>query len=237
MKIHKPKIKPFVLSSYGSLLIALLALMLLQPMVTTTYGRYIIEGVFIAILFAGLRAFEVHKKLLRFEGLLLLVSIAAYVAGTLLSNEMLFLFGLAARILFMILVALTILVNLFRAREVDEDILAGAVCVYLLIALIFGHCFLLVEFLEPNSFSFTHQEARMQLWISHEFYPFYYFSMVTMTTIGYGDMVPVSTLARVFATLEGILGQIYLTILVARLVGMHLIHQQKKRESDSSQKY
>jgi voltage-gated potassium channel len=235
MKIHKPKIKPFVLRSYGSLLIALLALMLLQPLVTTTYGKYLLEGIFIAVLFAGMRALVVHKKLLHFEGLLLLASLASYGVGSLLNNEVLFLFGLAGRILFMILVALTILVNLFRAREVGEDILAGAVCVYLLIAVIFGHFFLLIEFLEPNSFSFTFDQARMQLWISREFYPFYYFSLVTMTTIGYGDMVPVSTQARVFATLEGVLGQVYLTILVARLVGMHLIHQQQKREPGSSQ--
>jgi hypothetical protein len=51
-----------------------------------------------------------------------------------------------------------------------------------------------------------------------------------MTTVGYGDMTPVSKAARTCASLEAILGQIYLTILVARLVGMHLLHQQGKKE-------
>ena len=66
----------------------------------------------------------------------------------------------------------------------------------------------------------------MQLWLSKEFYQFFYFSLVTVTTVGYGDMAPVSTAARTCASLEAIMGQVYLTILVARLVGMHLLHQQ-----------
>lgn len=232
MKIQLPALKVFIIGRYGSLLFALVVLILLQPTVDTQIGRYLLEAIFIAILFAGLRAIETRKNLLRFEGLLLLVSLALYATGILLGNEGLFFLGIAGRILFMGLIALTILVSLFRARRVSEDTLAGAVCVYLLIALVWGHCFMLIEFLVPGSFSFTIGEARMQLWVSREFYPFYYFSLVTMTTIGYGDMLPVSTAARTFATMEGVLGQVYLTILVARLVGMHLMQQQGSGEQE-----
>ncbi|MGW8313711.1 MAG: potassium channel family protein [Desulfuromonadales bacterium] len=230
MGIHPKKIKPFILRSYGALLVALLALILLQPTVDTRAGKYLLEVVFIAILFGGLHALEKRKSLLRFEGLLLLVSLALYAAGIILKNEDLFFLGVAGRIIFMALIALIILINLFRSQKVSEDTLAGAVCVYLLIALVWGHCYMLIEFLVPGSFSFTTGEGRMALWVSREFYPFYYFSLVTMTTIGYGDMVPVSTAARTFATIEGVLGQVYLTILVARLVGMHLMQQQEKGE-------
>ena len=144
--------------------------------------------------------------------------------------EALFAFSIAGRILFMVLVALTILFDLFRGRQVSGDTLAGAVCVYLMIALIWGFGFLLIEFLVPGSFSFTQGHARMQLWISREFFPFFYFSLVTMTTVGYGDMSPVTTAAQSFATMEALIGQIYLTILVARLVGMYLVHQQDSKE-------
>jgi hypothetical protein len=50
-----------------------------------------------------------------------------------------------------------------------------------------------------------------------------------MTTVGYGDMTPVTTTARTLATLEALVGQVYLTILVARLVGLHLLHQQENK--------
>jgi hypothetical protein len=230
MKIPWSDFKKFIFGSYGSLLVALLLVIILQPAVDTLVGKYLLEAIFIFILLAGLRAITVNRVLLRFELTLFVVSLALYAAGTLFASVRLVYLGIAGRILFMSLVALTILIQLFRARKVSEDTLAGAVCVYLLIALVWGHCFLLIEFMVPGSFSFTIGEARLQLWVSRDFYPFYYFSLVTMTTIGYGDMVPISTAARTFATVEGVLGQIYLTILVARLVGMHLMQQQKKEE-------
>jgi hypothetical protein len=202
----------------------------LQPTVDTLAGQYLVEAIFIAILFAGLRALETKKALLCFETLVLLCSLVLYTAGILMGNPGLFFLGIAGRILFMTLIALTILINLFRVQKVSSDTLAGAVCLYLLIALIFGHCFLLIEYLVPASFSFTLGHGRMQLWVSQQFHPFYYFSLVTMTTIGYGDMVPISNVARTFATMEGVLGQVYLTILVARLVGMHLMNQQDKEK-------
>ena len=84
----------------------------------------------------------------------------------------------------------------------------------------------MIEFLVPGSFSFTQGDKALALWLSKDFYPFYYFSLITMTTVGYGDMLPLTTAARTLSTLEAIIGQVYLTILVARLVGMYLVHQQ-----------
>jgi len=147
-----------------------------------------------------------------------------------MNHELLFLLGLAGRAVFLILVALNILQDLFRGSEVTGDKLAGAVCVYLLIALIWGYAFMITEFVSPESFSFTLGHERLKLWVSREFFPFFYFSLVTMTTVGYGDMAPLTTEAQTLATLEALIGQIYLTILVARLVGMFLMNQQRPEE-------
>lgn len=231
MKIHVPGLKTFIFGRYGSLLLVLLALLLLQPTINTAGGKGLLEALFITALFAGLRAVEVKRGVLVFGAVLLSVSLALGVSGTLQGHEPLFFLGVAGRALFFFLVALAILYDLFRARKVSGDTLAGAVCVYLLIAYISAHGFLLIEFMVPGSFSFTQNAARLELWVANEFYPFFYFSMVTMTTVGYGDMSPVTTVARTFATLEAVAGQVYLTILVARLVGMHLVHLQKGADS------
>ncbi len=53
---------------------------------------------------------------------------------------------------------------------------------------------------------------------------FRYFSFMTLTTVGYGDVLPRSDAARTLAALEAVMGQIYLTVLVARLVGLHIVH-------------
>jgi hypothetical protein len=55
-----------------------------------------------------------------------------------------------------------------------------------------------------------------------------YYSFTTMTTLGYGDIVPLTPPARMFSTLEAVVGQIYLAVLIARLVGLHIV--QSKRE-------
>ena len=58
-----------------------------------------------------------------------------------------------------------------------------------------------------------------------------YFSFITLTTLGHGDIVPQSPVARTFATLEAVVGQIYLTVLVARLVGLHIVHANSSQSS------
>ena len=235
MNIQALGIKNFIFGRYGSLLLALVMLMLMQLAVDTTVGKYLLEATFIAVLLTGLRAIETQKGLLGFEVILLLIGVVLSIAGTVTNNTPLFFIGNTCRVVFMIMVALTILIDLFRSRKVSGDTLAGAVCVYLLIAVIWGYFFLLIEVIVPGSFSFTQGHARMQLWISQEFFPFFYFSMVTITTVGYGDMSPVSSEAQTFATIEALIGQIYLTILVARLVGMYMVHQQRDNENNGEE--
>jgi hypothetical protein len=62
-----------------------------------------------------------------------------------------------------------------------------------------------------------------------------YFSLATLTTLGYGDIVPTSAVSRMLASVEAVVGQLYLTVLVARLVGLHIAHsieQAAKTELD-----
>lgn len=228
MKLYVPGIKTFILGRYGSLLLILLCLIISQPLVETRIGQFFIEVLFVGALIAGLRAVEINRGLFRFEVLLMIISVICIYSGSMLNNNALFGIGMAGQSLFLTLVAMILLFDLFKATKVSVDTLAGAVCVYLLIGLIWGYLYLLIEICVPGSFSFTQGDARLQLWATQEFYPFYYFSLVTVTTVGYGDMAPLSTAARTLATMEGILGQVYLTILVARLVGMQLMHQQKE---------
>jgi len=228
MKVYLPGIKSFILGRYSSLLIVLILLILLQPSVKTDLGKYCLEFLFVAALFAGLRAVHLRPALLRFLFVLLVAGLACTILGAALDLSGLYALGIGGRAAFLLLVALTILYDLFTPQRVTGDTLSGAICVYLLIAIIWAHGYLLIEFFVPESFSFTQGHGRIEMWLSKEFFPFYYFSLVTMTTVGYGDMAPVTTEARTLATMEAIAGQIYLAILVARLVGMHIAHSMEK---------
>jgi hypothetical protein len=103
--------------------------------------------------------------------------------------------------------------------RVDADLICGAISVYLLIGVTFGFAYVCLNALAPGSFSGVEAGlARPQELVRD----FNYFSFVTLTTLGYGDITPQSYQAGVLAYLEAIVGQVYLAVLVARLVGMHI---------------
>ena len=112
---------------------------------------------------------------------------------------------------------MAILDYIFRERDVSTDIIAGAIVAYLLMAVMWSQIYFVIETVRPGSF---HQSAGT----SASTLPamLRYFSLVTITTVGYGDVTPVGAVARAFANLEAVVGQLYLVIQVAWLVGMHV---------------
>jgi hypothetical protein len=114
-----------------------------------------------------------------------------------------------------------ILRNIFEAQAITKDDILGTVCGYLLAAEAWANVHALTAILVPGSFAVTPAlneiataQGRTTL--------FSYFSVVTMATMGYGDVTPVRAPATVFAMLEAIFGQFYLAVVVAQLVGLRL---------------
>ncbi|HML96756.1 MAG TPA: ion channel [Thermodesulfobacteriota bacterium] len=111
---------------------------------------------------------------------------------------------------------ISIFIHLIRSREVTTEILFAAVCVYLLIGLSWAALYVLIELVTPGSFVDTSGHLAMTP-------PRYlFFSFVTLTTVGYGNIIPATDQARSIAVIEAIVGQLYITIMVARLVGLHI---------------
>lgn len=111
--------------------------------------------------------------------------------------------------------------SVFRASSINTNVILGAICVYLLMGAEWGMIDSLIDLLIPNSYNVA-TSAMMQERTDTLLFHFIYYSFVTLSTLGYGDIVPVSTPARFISALEAITGQIYLSVLVARLVGMHI---------------
>lgn len=119
--------------------------------------------------------------------------------------------------------------DIFVRDEVDTDTICGSVAVYLLIAGFFSVVFTMVLQADPSSFHIPPDIASQDLSLGPD-HLMAYFSVTTITTLGYGDIVPVAELARSLANLEALIGQVYLTVLVARLVGRHLDRVRRKGE-------
>lgn len=105
--------------------------------------------------------------------------------------------------------------HVFSLRDTDTNSLIGAVCVYLLIGLIFALVYTMFVFFWPQDAfqGLTHDNNK-----AIEFDNFLYFSFVTLTTAGYGDITPLNPMLRTIAYLEMIFGQFYMAILVSGLV-------------------
>ena len=118
--------------------------------------------------------------------------------------------------------AIVIIVKFIRRQnEVTVEMIFAAVVVYLLMAMLWADLYRLLETLSPGSFDMPGGE------IQNDSILFLYFSLVTITTLGYGDITPLTDNAAGLAVVEALTGQIYLVVLVAWLVGMHVSKRAK----------
>jgi Ion channel len=102
-----------------------------------------------------------------------------------------------------------------RRGPITTNRIEGAIAVYLLLGLTWAHAYGLVALWHPGAFTGAVDGRGPLLWT-------YYYSFVTLTTMGYGDIMPVHPLARALAVLEALTGQLYLAIMLARLVSLEL---------------
>lgn len=124
-------------------------------------------------------------------------------------------------ILFLSYVAYFILRYLFETEDVSTDMLFASLCLYLLIGLIWVFIYFLIELALPGSFVVSTIDT--PLTASRELLgQFSYYSYVTLSTLGYGDISPVSRVARAWASLESLVGQFYLAVVMARIVALYL---------------
>ncbi|MBD3232246.1 MAG: two pore domain potassium channel family protein [candidate division Zixibacteria bacterium] len=143
-------------------------------------------------------------------------------------------FGYAAIILlvlFYLFTAIAILRFILKSTKITKDLLFGVVSVYLLTGGTFSMIYLLIETISPGSF-FINPEMNINGILDGS--DFIYFSFVTLTTLGYGDIIPVSSVARSFSMIEAIIGVMYLAIIISRTVGMFL-SQTKTNENSISE--
>jgi len=118
-----------------------------------------------------------------------------------------------------------IFMHIIKSREVTAEILFASICVYILIGLTWATLYVMAEILYPGSFIDSSGQAL------HDGPDYLFFSYTTLTTVGYGNIEAVTDQARSIASLEAIVGQLYLTIMVARLVGLHISNPKAKEST------
>jgi hypothetical protein len=132
----------------------------------------------------------------------------------------------ATSLLSLVLFVVLVLWQTLRAGPVTLHRIQGAVAAYLLLGVIWAYAYSILSLLRPGAFSgAVHAADGPRAWL--------YYSFVTLTTVGYGDVLPVHPAARSLAMLEAVVGPLYLAILVARLVGLAVAPGGRARGSDA----
>ena len=167
-------------------------------------------------LMSGLYAMNDQTRLLRLSWILIsVVMILGLLQHTLQSPVVeKVMLGLTFVYLIVIMIMIWTYIEKEKRSQVQIDLVMAAASVYILIGMIWSYAYFFVENYHPGSFKMPEN-------LGNEISSFNYYSFVTLTTVGYGDIQALTRPARTLSILEAIIGQLYLVIMISRLVGLH----------------
>jgi hypothetical protein len=209
---------------YGALLASLLILALIVPLLeNTNYGSLAMDIVGTAILAAGVWAASRSRR-----DIMILIALAVVMTARWLpipdQRVTVLISSVTAAVFFWYLVAL-ILADLAAATKVSLDTIGGALCGYALIGIAWGAVYFVIALLDRTAFDLPPSAfayARLQ----SDFLLLMHYSLATLTTAGYGTMHARSLLALNLTSIEAMVGQFYIAVLVARLVSLYILERQ-----------
>jgi len=115
-------------------------------------------------------------------------------------------------------VVANLLLFVLRAPSVNTDVLCASISAYLMLGLLWTVAYWLVAQVTPNAFAFNTATGTKETMAG---FNAFYFSFITLSTVGYGDITPLSRIARWLAATEAMTGLLYVTVLIARLVSLY----------------
>jgi hypothetical protein len=214
------------------LLISLVVLFICAPVVEEfKVGDIVVTVLFSLVLLAGVLAVADRKRMLVFAIVLVIPAIIGrwinHFSPDLVSAAVFLISGL-------ILVAFVVgnlLRFVLRSPSVNVEVLCASIAAYLMLGLMWAMAYWLVDRMTPGgAFSFNTNAGPQSM----KGFTGFYFSFITLTTVGYGDIIPVSKAARWLAAMEAMTGSLYIAVLIARLVSLYSTSKSHEhRESGS----
>jgi hypothetical protein len=214
----------------AAVLFSLSIIMLVPPVVE---GRLALQAVISVPLLAGLYVVSRNVLLLVIGVAFGAVSTAFGVASIAWQDDWLLVVDLALRAGFLALTAAWIAREVLRQTHISTDTILGGICVYLLLGMLYALLDVMIAISVTGSFQMNGAPLLVSPAGHHrlESMPaMLYFSFSTLTTAAFGDILPMSPLARLLAISEAMIGQLYPTIFIARLVGLYVAQRQSRRD-------
>ncbi|MDF7800861.1 potassium channel family protein [Pontiellaceae bacterium B1224] len=223
MSSSRPVIEAFLKGRFSLLLINMVGLFFLVPLIGTSQKA--IDQIFgwfsIAVLISCLRAIARSRHFFIFMIFMTVINVILSSSELLVHNEgtPFLMVVLGFKIAYFILIFMSIMHFVLNNDDVTGDKICGAISAYLLMGVIWSFVYTVFYHMDPDSFSVP------QEWLStHTINSYWsiYFSFTTLTTLGYGDITPTKPLTQSYAVMQAALGQIFLGVIVARLIALHI---------------
>jgi len=202
--------------SYGTLLVVLIAYFFAYPLTdSSSGGRFLLLFLTIAVLLLAVYISRVHRATLITAIVLSVILIALRVGHDIAGSEASAGLAYVVAGLILLLAPAAVGRRVMQHRVVARETILGAICVYVMLGLLFTYLFSAVQFWSHSPFFVQIDSTDPKTGGGN----FFYFSYVTLTTLGYGDLTPATEWGRSLAILEALVGQLYLATTIARLVG------------------
>ena len=216
----------FPRGTYLPLFLSLLVYFFLFPSLSLILPRlaHLVDVFMLVIFLSACRALISQKRILLLAVSLLLLGLGGIWTANIIHQIGPRLIGCFFLIGFSVVIVGSIIKNVMVAPKVDFDLISGALCGYLLLAMMWSLIYQVLELTWPDSFVRGDGQALVPMGgvpVDQDWSAFIYFSFVTITTLGYGDITPANAPAGHMAALEAVVGQFYMVVLVARLVGQY----------------
>jgi hypothetical protein len=203
---------------YRWLLIAQILLILLNPVTQhVAWFKLVLVLAFFFVVIST--AFALQGSRLSKPALIIgFVALMAQVADLLVEADFLTGLSYGAKAIFLFLVSALILRDIvIRSNKVNVNLIAGAINVYLMAGGAFAYTYAFCSYLQPGSI-----EGLESLMAGDGVTAYIYFSFVTMTTLGYGDLLPVTPVVMTIAYFQAVFGQLFVAVTIARLVSLQI---------------
>ncbi len=200
---------------FGYLFAALILTVLIKPFFKGFIGIQILTNILLTIIYlAAIFTVSETPKLFKLSIIITVPTILFTWLAYLYPVRVLDITEKILSLLFFAYTVFLMLVYLIRQERVNQSVIMCAMSNYFLMAIMWASAFLLLETLLPGSFHNLNAKDTKG--------DFLYFSFVTITTLGYGDILPLTAKAKALVVVETILGQLYVAIMIARLVGIQI---------------
>ena len=180
-------------------------------------SRFFLHMAFIGMMLLTIIGNQANKQWIKSILILAALEIIILIFAFLLNEITLTFIAISLSLFFLVTSTAVAFNSVFFSRNINLNHLMGASCIYLLLGIIWAILYANLYFISQSSFTgLSSQVTRLH------FSEFMYYSYVTLTTLGFGDITPVSPLAKTLSFMQAVTGQLYLTIMVAGLIGKAL---------------